>query len=87
MNALSKNPHQKYTSAFIYEKPTVTFKGGCAFWLIHIHGGAYGRDLSLKTIILNEYKGSQGKLIDAMILVSKQYLYACTCRNKKPYIL
>ena len=40
-------------------------------------------ELTAAMVILNNYKGLQKKLIQMMLLMAKQYIYACTCLNKE----
>ena len=37
----------------------------------------------MQTVILNDYKGPSAPLINTMILVTKQYIYAACCMNEK----
>ena len=39
-------------------------------------------DLDASTVILNNYKGNQGWMINTIILYIKQYIYARSCRNE-----
>ena len=39
--------------------------------------------LDLRVVILNNYKGSQKDLINTIILIAKQYIYSCTCTEKR----